>query len=307
MINEHQSIFKLKAAQSRKIWGGSRLSQIKSLVSKDGDLPVGETWEVSVHEEGLSLTNKGPLNNFANSKELTYLVKLLDTADVLSVQVHPDEEYAKAHEDIEEKTECWLILDAKEGDGIYLGFKEGVVKEDFEQALKNGSDIKDFLKFYPVKKGDFYFVPAGAIHAIGANVFLAEIQQSSNITYRVWDWNRVDDQGNSRELHIDKAMDVLNFAPSFNSEENFKITKDVFQKESGYQIVSHDDFKVSLLKNDAKIKVVGKKNSILNFEKEMILKRGEEIIKLEPYESAYLVESEELIEVSGEGNLIHIY
>jgi len=305
VIKENQTIFKLKAAASHKIWGGSKLSKLKS-IALEGKLPVGETWEVSVHSDGLAQTETGPLSDLVNSKELPYLVKFIDTSDVLSIQVHPDENYAQLNENSRGKTECWLILDAGEDGGIYLGFKENVNKDEFEAALKSGAKIDDYLQFYPVKRGDFFYVPAGAVHAIGANVFLAEVQQSSNITYRVWDWNRLDNKGNTRELHVDKAMEVLNFDPKFNSEETFKVSRNIFSNENGHTVITHEDFNVNLLKDGGVLNAKGKRNSFLNLEKEMLLKRGDEVVTLAPYEAAYILESNESIEISGEGSLIHI-
>jgi mannose-6-phosphate isomerase len=230
---------KLTPHSSFTIWGGSQLSKIKQIVSSE---KLGETWEISTLDKGPSKIGSQNLNELCS---LSYLVKFIDTSDNLSVQVHPGDEYAKTHENSKGKTECWIILAAKEDAGIYLGFKKGITKKEFRTAIENSLDVNNYLNYIPVKPGDFFYVPSGSVHAIGSGVTLAEVQQSSGITYRVWDWNRVDDKGQSRELHIDKALDVLNFNNDFNS----KLLKEnnLFEKSGLNEFVSHDDFKSSLL------------------------------------------------------------
>lgn len=231
-----------------KIWGGDRLAKLKGLNSTE---KIGETWEVAVLEEGSAKAGETSLREYYDTRTLPYIFKLIDTTDYLSVQVHPHDDYAQKHEDSKGKTECWLILDCDPGSNIYLGFKEGVKPEDFKAAIENGDDLTDFLWKHPVKKGDFFFVPAGSVHAIGPGILLAEIQQACGVTYRVWDWNRVDANGVGRELHVAKAMDVLNFEPSGNSEETFKIQKDLVNnagKTGLDEFVSHNDFKGSFLR-----------------------------------------------------------
>lgn len=235
---ENEGLFLLEAHPVPKIWGGDRLSKLKGIQGQE----IGETWEISGHPDGPSLYEKGPLNKLF--KDLPYLVKLIDTNDHLSVQVHPNDEYALIHENQKGKTECWIILEAEAGAGIYLGLKEGFTKKDLQKSLENKEDISKLLNFYPVEKGDFFVVPAGSIHAIGKGVFLAEVQQSSGVTYRVWDWNRVDSKGNSRELHIDKALDVINFEASKNTPSFFSMRKDIFSREQ--ELFSHKDFKLKI-------------------------------------------------------------
>ena len=224
-----------------KVWGGQRMASLKNLPATKGQEYLGETWEVSVHPDGTSLFEDQKLSNFISSNEMPYLIKLIDTNDHLSVQVHPDDQFAKTHENSQGKTECWIILGAEEGCGIYLGLKEGVKKEDFENSLKDQESMDKFLVFYPVSKGDFFYVPAGSIHAIGKGVFLAEVQQSSGITYRVWDWNRVDSEGVSRELHIEKALQVICFGDAHNNAKTFKIRKNIFSERNSL-LVDHPQF-----------------------------------------------------------------
>jgi len=230
---------KLTPYSSFTIWGGNQLSKIKQIVSSE---KLGETWEISTLEKGPSKIGNQNLNELC---DLTYLVKFIDTSDNLSVQVHPGDEYAKTHENSKGKTECWIILDAQENSGIYLGFKKGITKKEFKTAIENSLDVNNYLNYIAVKPGDFFYVPSGSVHAIGSGVTLAEVQQSSGITYRVWDWNRVDDKGQSRELHIDKALDVLNFNNVFNS--NLIKENNLFKNSGLNQFVNHEDFKASLL------------------------------------------------------------
>ncbi len=230
---------KLTPHSSFTIWGGTKLSKVKQIVSSE---KLGETWEISTLEKGPSKIGNQKLNELC---ELSYLVKFIDTSDNLSVQVHPGDDYAKIYENSKGKTECWIILDAKEDSGIYLGFKKGITKKEFRTAIENNLDVNNYLNYITVKPGDFFYVPSGSVHAIGSGVTLAEVQQSSGITYRVWDWNRVNDKGESRELHIDKALDVLNFNNGFNA--NLLKENNLFEKSGLNEFVSHEDLKSSLL------------------------------------------------------------
>ncbi|MFG1481284.1 class I mannose-6-phosphate isomerase [Halobacteriovorax sp. HFRX-2_2] len=204
------------------VWGGEKLKKYKDPEgSFDG--PLGETWEVSTLENGLSLCENGQsLEEVLEGKILTYLIKFIDTSKNLSIQVHPDNEYAHIHEDALGKDECWYILDAEDDAGIYLGLKEGVTKDRLQEAIESGENVNELLNFINVQKGDFFNIPAGSIHAIGEGVTLVEVQQNSGVTYRVWDWNRMGLDGKPRELHVKKAMDVINFKPSANELEHFQ-------------------------------------------------------------------------------------
>jgi mannose-6-phosphate isomerase len=255
-------IDKVKPHLTFKVWGGEKLKILKS-PQKEGEAssdPLGETWEVSNHKDGPSTTIEGKsLKDLYNDSELPYLIKFIDTSDNLSVQVHPDDTYADNFEDDSGKTECWIILDAEPGAGIYLGFKEGVTKAALETAIEENKDVNDLLHFYEVKPGQFFFVPAKTIHAIGKGVTLAEVQQSSGITYRVWDWNRVGLDGKPRELHVDKALDVLNFEPEANTKEFFKYVSNIFEKTQS-EVIDHPDFLVHSysISSGEEIKVEGR-------------------------------------------------
>lgn len=231
---------KLTASPTFKIWGGEKLSKIKQIKSSR---PLGETWEISTHKDGTSLLGDKPLSDFC---KLSYLFKYIDTSDNLSIQVHPGDEYASKHENEKGKTECWIILSAEVGSGIYLGLKEGITKKEFKTAIENNLEVDKYLNFVEVKAGDYFYVPYGAIHALGKGLTLAETQQSSGITYRVWDWNRVDKQGQSRKLHVDNAMAVSNFSSDFN-KNLVAHPKNLFESSGHQKIVEHPEFKADLL------------------------------------------------------------
>lgn len=209
-------IEKLIPAYKSIIWGGDKL---KRLYGKQTDKePLAETWELSLHKDGESTLLDGtPLSQIATDADFgincqgfpffPVLVKLIDANAKLSVQVHPVDEYALKNENSLGKTEMWYIAEADEGAGIYLGFKGSITKEEFESAIANNT-LTDYLRFIPVKKGECYFIPAGTIHAICEGCLICEIQQNSNITYRVYDYGRVDANGKGRQLHVAKALDV---------------------------------------------------------------------------------------------------
>ena len=221
-------IIKLIPAYKSIIWGGSKL---KNEYGKKTDLsPLAETWELSFHKDGKTVLEDGrALCDVVGEKELgenckgfdffPVLVKFIDAQDKLSVQVHPSDEYALKQESSLGKTEMWYIVDADEGAGIYLGFKEDISKEQFVNAIENKT-LTDYLKFVPVKKGESYFIPSGTIHAICAGCLICEIQQNSNVTYRVYDYGRRDKNGNERELHVSKAIDVTNLSVLEHKELN---------------------------------------------------------------------------------------
>ncbi|MDC1174768.1 class I mannose-6-phosphate isomerase [Bacteriovoracaceae bacterium] len=280
-------LHKTKPFIVQKIWGSDKLAKLKGLSLVD----LGETWEVSNLEEGPSQVNGKPLSELTIESELPYLVKFIDTNDHLSVQVHPHDDYARMVENSSGKTECWIILDSVEGAGIYLGFNENVSKESFKKKVDSEKSVNEDLVFYPVERGDFFLVPAGAIHAIGKGVTLVEIQQRSGITYRVWDWNRKDANGKGRELHIEKAMDVLDFSNRFNSKENFKNKNLVLNNNE--KLISHKDFDVTCFYGelDKGIEIKGRYlPSFVVLKGSLEIEVGEERIHVNEYESAIVLE-----------------
>ncbi|WP_299156003.1 type I phosphomannose isomerase catalytic subunit [uncultured Christiangramia sp.] len=210
-----------------KIWGGSKL---KTILGKPASPNTGESWEISTVNGEISVIENGTysgvkfddliaefqseiLGNMVVEKfggEFPLLFKYIDAAQNLSVQVHPGDEMAKKFHNSYGKTEMWYIIQADEKAEINVGWKNEITPEQYEEVLQNGT-IAEHLNFIKVSTGDSFFIKAGKVHAIGAGVLLAEIQQTSDVTYRVYDWDRVDDKGNGRELHIDKARDAMSF------------------------------------------------------------------------------------------------
>ena len=209
-------IFKLFPECKDNIWGGTKL---KDKYGKTSDKSiVAESWELSYHKDGPTRIADGrTLQEALSSAEIgtncegfpffPTLVKLIDAKQDLSVQVHPSDEYALTHENSFGKTEMWYIVEADEGAGIYLGFKKDVTQEEYEQAIADHT-LTELLNFFEVKAGDCYFIPSGTIHAIATGCLICEIQQNSNLTYRVYDYGRKDKNGNERELHVEKALKV---------------------------------------------------------------------------------------------------
>ncbi len=200
------------------IWGGTRLKERYGKIT-DAEI-VAESWELSYHKDGKTRTEDGlTLSEFLSPEDIgtscrdfsffPLLIKLIDAKDDLSVQVHPSDSYALKHENSFGKTEMWYIVEADEGAGIYLGFNRDVTEEEYKNAINNNT-LRSLLNFYEVKAGECYFIPSGTIHAIGKGCLICEIQQNSNLTYRVYDYGRRDKFGNERELHIDKAIKVTN-------------------------------------------------------------------------------------------------
>ena len=161
----------------------------------------------------------GVVNRYDLSKEFPILIKLIDAAQFLSIQVHPDDDYARRVEGGRGKTEMWYVIDADEGASLIYGFQHEVTEKILRKAVETGT-LDKHLQKVPVHKGDTYFVPAGTVHGIGKGILVAEIQESSNVTYRVYDYERVDKNGKKRELHFDKAVQVM----------NMKVAPDVSQK-----------------------------------------------------------------------------
>lgn len=214
--------FKLKAATKDYVWGGIKL---KEFYAKEGAGDViAESWEVSCHPDGPSIIANGqyegitlaevleanPRYKGTNSEKFPFfpiLVKFIDAKSNLSVQVHPDDAYALAHEGQFGKTEMWYIVECEKGAGVYCGFKKPVTKEQLRASLVDGT-VTDLLNFVEVKKGDCLFIESGTVHAICGGCVICEIQQNSSLTYRLYDYGRLDKSGKPRELHIDKAVAV---------------------------------------------------------------------------------------------------
>ena len=231
---------KFKTQAYEKIWGANRIKERFSKEDLKAD-KIGETWELSGVEGSESVVINGKYKD-NNINELTevfmdelvgdkvfqkygnkfpLLFKLIDTSDYLSIQVHPDDEMAQQRHNSLGKTEMWYVVDSEEDSTIINGFNKDLTKEEYLNHLNNNT-LRKVLEEGKTQAGDTYFIPAGRVHAIGKNILLAEIQQSSDVTYRIFDWNRVDDEGNPRQLHTEEAVDVIDYSKIQNPKVDYK-------------------------------------------------------------------------------------
>lgn len=227
---------KFKPILKERIWGGSKLTEAGKKLpvrSKANPSRIGESWEISGLRGDMSVVANGFLKSNTleelievymgdlvgdavyekSGLEFPLLVKFIDAREVLSVQVHPDDEMARELHNANGKTEMWCVMSAEKGAKIYLGFKDGVTREQYTEAVEAGR-VAELLESYEAHRGDIYFIPSGTVHALGGGVVVAEIQQSSDVTYRIDDWRRVDAEGNPRELHTELAAQAISFGHS---------------------------------------------------------------------------------------------
>lgn len=249
-----------------KIWGGHKLQQLFG--KEPNGLPnIGESWELSGYKTDPSVVANGKFSGktlielieeytsellgekvykqFGENFPLLY--KLIDANDDLSIQVHPNDEFAGKRHNSFGKTEMWYVLAAEEEACLIIGFNEDTEKESYVKAVESG-DVENLLQKVPVKKGDVFFIPAGLVHAIGKGVLVAEIQQSSDVTYRIYDYKRTDDKGNERELHTEMAVDVIDYTASTNPKTNYEIVKNETRP-----LVSCEFFTTNILELDTEI------------------------------------------------------
>ena len=220
-------ILMMQPSLSKKIWGGRKLIEDYGFETKEEN--IGEAWVLSCHKDGLSVVTGGKYDgltlnevikaegkeilgtNNADKEGFPILIKLIDAADRLSIQVHPGDEYAWENEHENGKTEAWYVLSADEGSELLYGVDEELTPQEFAQSIKDDSLVEK-LRHVKVKRGDVVFIPSGMIHAIGSGILLAEVQQSSNTTYRIYDYGRLEN-GKPRDLHIKQASDVSTLSP----------------------------------------------------------------------------------------------
>ena len=221
-------IAKLKPAFKDYLWGGERL---RSHYNKDTEMmPLAESWELSCHPDGESILISGAYEGLTLSEyvkkhpealgtkaesfdRFPILVKLIDAKLSLSVQVHPDDTYGMRVENEPGKTEVWYVLDAEEDAKLIMGFNRKTSKEEVKKAIEEG-ELMGLLHQVPVKTGDVFFIESGTVHGIGAGITLIEIQQNSNTTYRVYDYDRIGKDGKKRPLHLEKALEVMTYEPA---------------------------------------------------------------------------------------------
>ncbi|MFI3330462.1 MAG: type I phosphomannose isomerase catalytic subunit [Rikenellaceae bacterium] len=239
-------LIKFRPQYFERLWGGRSLESLyKKRLPKDK--LIGESWEISAVQGSLSVIKEGALkgNNIEElieiymgdvvgekvyeqfGLEFPLLTKFIDAKDVLSIQVHPGDELARKRHSCFGKTEMWHIVSAEKGAVIYLGFKKETSSEEYVNACVNGT-LPSLLNKIEVKKGESYIIPSGTIHAIGAGIVIAEIQQTSDVTYRVNDWNRLDSNGEPRDLHEEEALDAIDFS----KPGNYNITKPIKVNEA---------------------------------------------------------------------------
>lgn len=244
-MNENNKLYPLKFIPicKDKIWGGGKI--FKLLQKQEASTEhCGECWEISGIADNVSQVKNGFLkSNDLNELLEVYmsdlvgegiydkfeenfplLIKFIDASDDLSVQVHPDKKSSKKIPNAQSKTELWYIMHAEADAKLYIGFKQGVTKESFFEGVAENR-VEEMLETYPVQTGDIFFILGGTVHAIGKGILLAEIQQASDTTYRIYDWNRKDEKGNSRELHLDLAEKVLNFDETSSPKIDYDKTK----------------------------------------------------------------------------------
>ena len=258
---------KFEPILKEKIWGGKKLS---NLLNKNSDKSnIGESWEISDVDKDISIVSNGVLQG-KTLQELIHiykeklvgekvykqfgdqfplLIKYIDAKEPLSIQLHPNDKLAKKRHKSFGKTEMWYVMQADENANLIVGFNKEVNKEEYIEHVKNKT-LTDILNFDIVKKGDVYFIPTGRVHAIGAGVLLAEIQQTSDITYRIYDWDRQDDKGNYRELHTENALDAIDF----NAKNSYK-TDYIKETNKASNIVDCQYFTTNTLSVDQNIAI----------------------------------------------------
>lgn len=268
---------KLKPALKDNIWGGTKL---KNDYDFKTDLKIiAEAWTLSCHKDGENIIENGEFKgssftDYINAHktvlgkkaekydDFPILIKLIDAKNDLSIQVHPNDEYAKKYENEFGKTEMWYVVDAEKDAKLIYGFKEKISKEDFKNAIENNT-LLDVLNIVNVKQGNVFFIEAGTVHAIGKGVFIAEIQQNSNSTYRVYDYNRLGNDGKPRELHIQKALNTAITEPP-KSKTTAESQPEKTENATKQLLKQCDLFTVYSYKIDGKINLFADENSFIN-------------------------------------------
>ncbi len=251
------------------IWGGNALRERFRKKAAAGAL-IGESWEISGMPDESSMVANGYLKGNALEEiaevymdellgesvyhrygtEFPLLIKIIDANDRLSIQVHPDDRLAEERHHAWGKTEMWYVIDAKPGAVIYTGFRKKITKEEYLDCL-SGKRMEEIINATPVRAGDAFFIPAGMVHAIGAGVLLAEIQQTSDVTYRIFDWDRTDVSGKPREMHTALALDAINFSLDTSNliRKEPELNKTVLLAESPYFHTSLITFDSPIIKD----------------------------------------------------------
>ncbi|MDD6484443.1 MAG: class I mannose-6-phosphate isomerase [Clostridiales bacterium] len=308
------SPIKLAPAVKDYLWGGTKL--ITEFNKKTELDKAAESWELSTHKDGPSTVVTGSFKGKTlpqyieeNGKDcigkkaaafdfFPILIKLIDAKDNLSIQVHPDDEYALKNEHEYGKTEMWYIVDCEKDSYLYYGLNREISKEEFAERISNNT-ILEVLNKVPVHKGDVFFIPSGTIHAICAGILICEIQQNSNTTYRVYDYNRVGADGKCRELHIDKAIAVTSLCPPPKQEQR---TDNV--------LASCKYFTVKKLECDGHTELAACKDcfrSIIVLDGSGTLRMGETVLELNKGDSVFIPAQEGNYTIDGKLDIILSY
>lgn len=315
-------LIKLEPTGKDYLWGGEYLKRKYNKCLNVN--PLAETWEFSTHPNGSSIVANGKYKGKTLSELFKLepkifgkkkfkdgspiLVKLIDANKDLSVQVHPSDEFAKKNENQMGKTEMWYILEASKGAKIVYGFEYDVTPEMIRKALQDHT-FEQLLHYEEVKKGDCIYIPSGTIHALGKGIVCAEIQESSDVTYRLYDYDRVDASGNKRPLHLEKALDVLNYTMQYESIRQKKLIE--FDKEYIIEHLNKNEyFDSSKYTVKSKINIIKEKNSfdiilflegegtILSNNENLICKGGNCIIIPSEFTSYQIIGKLEFIKIT---------
>ena len=297
-------MYKFKPILKSMLWGGEKILPYKGIVSDQKQ--VGESWEISGVKDNESVVAEGPdagmmlpdlikrdgakLLGKANHKrfgeEFPLLIKFIDARQDLSIQVHPNDEQAWERHQSKGKTEMWYVVDADPGSSLRSGFAKQVTPEEYEASIADNT-ITDLLAEYDIHAGDLFFLPAGRIHSIGAGAFIAEIQQTSNITYRIYDFNRVDANGNPRELHTEQSKAVIDYSvlPDYRTQyeaaddKRIELVSCPYFTTSLYNLTKEHEIELASL--DSFVIVIcteGEGTIIDNNGEEMKIRQGESIL-----------------------------
>ena len=306
MNKENDKVLFLDSPLREMIWGGKYFKDVLNLTDEDKD--YGEFWSISGYKDFPSIIKNGKYQGVtldklytehhelfanSNSKEFPILVKLIATSADLSVQVHPDDEYAKKDNDLG-KTESWLIINSDHGKIVY-GHNQ-VDKANLEKMARSGDF--SFLKYHDVKRGNFIPVPAGTIHALGKGLVLLEVQQSSNLTYRLYDYNRKDKNGNLRQLHLDKSLDVIKVPNDLTIDDT-----DYLDSRDDYVLWDNEYFNIKLVNVRRNIKFMNKEHKYYLCTVASGLFRYEDMV-ISVGESFIVTSKADFEEIKGKGKLV---
>ena len=315
---------KFKPLLKERIWGGHKIETAFGKKLPEGKL-IGESWELSGVPGDVSVVANGKLKGNSLEElievymdelvgekiyekygtEFPLLIKLIDADDVLSIQVHPDDKLAAERHNSYGKTEMWYVIDHEPGAELFVGFNQKVDRQKYMDYLAKG-ELDKLLNRYKVSKGASYFIPAGAIHAIGKGILIAEIQQTSDITYRVFDWNRTDDKGKSRELHTELALDAIDYSEKHDYEVTVKpeVDKAVNLEKSNYFVTNTVWIEGSLERDYSDIDsfVI---YICLEGSTKLITEAGEETIA--KGETVVIPASFDSVKIEGNGKLLEVY